>query len=1096
MKNKIKQFSKGKFQTEQPDIYFSETSIYMAISEGEVYEGSFLIENKKDGNIRGLIYPSSFRMHCLEEGFEGNPIQIHYTYDSTGMTPGQIEQGKFTVVCNGGEFDLDFTAVIEKPYIVTEYGKIQNIADFKKLAMEDFTEAKRLFRTRQFYDVLKYEDVRIRNLYDNMRKWALDEQALEEFLVGIKQKEKIFFSLSQDQIGYINLLETTKGSIELRKNTWGYTTIQLEVKGDFLSVDKTLLSTDDFVGNRYNLEYIIQQDKLHGGYNYGQIDIVTPYETLSVIVSVHQTGQRDDMRNMKGIVAGRGLKDYLSFLAGRMSMDVWAEKALKAVSQLRELEPDSEYYMLLQAHVYILARREEEAQWVLDNGNYHKFQIGRKPEIHAYYLYLTALLKKETLHTNHVVEELNRSFMKNLHAWPILCMLVNLDVKYRDYENRIRVLERQFFNGANHILLYMEAYLCMQEQVLLLRKLDSFEIQLLNFATKYKLLTRELALHMADLVCQQRKYDARLLRILERAYDLYEEPRILQAICMQLIKGNKSGQEYFAWYEKAAEQEMKIAQLYEYYMMSLNPKRVKKAFPRIVYLYFLHGMNLDYQRAALLYENILTYEDENGDIYRQYKDQMKSFATEQLLKRRINDSLRVLYNRFMHPEHVSLEELDALYDICHAYHVKTKVKGMKYVVVIEKDGSVRQRVPYKKEQGAMVYLFDKEARIVWEGDNGQHYTDTIPYEMRRMFYEMHYLELCAKNKMAQNQRSDSEKIIPLSFDALQQFGMQKFDMQEIFLLCSKRIREQEQVEDEFLMYLCFELLKGGFYDKALLTYLTQFYCGATSNMKLVWQKAKEYGVSTKALSERIITQMLFSETLFQEEEIFEDYYTGKPYFRLKQAYFAYVAKMYVLKEREISQRMIRLMIQEYGQKQYLADICKVAILKYYAGFEPNDMLYPLLEDYFKEMCEKQLVFSFYLKYPQEWLKETQLYDKVMVEYHSQRNGKVKIHYRMQNGPDASDDYCAETVLPVDEQIYVKEFVLYEGEQLKYYFEEISEDSTIVTEKKTVQKTNIVYEDGKYGRLNLISRLSQEKQYEAMLHCKKEEKVAEELFPTY
>jgi hypothetical protein len=92
----------------------------------------------------------------------------------------------------------------------------------------------------------------------------------------------------------------------------------------------------------------------------------------------------------------------------------------------------------------------------------------------------------------------------------------------------------------------------------------------LNFATKYKIITRELALRAADIISQQKKYDVKYLRILERAYEMYEEPRILQAICMQLIKGNKAGYEYFAWYEKAAKQEMLIAQLYEYYMMSVN----------------------------------------------------------------------------------------------------------------------------------------------------------------------------------------------------------------------------------------------------------------------------------------------------------------------------------------------------------------------------------------------------------------------------------------------------------------------------------------------------------------------------------------------
>ena len=200
MKNKIKQFSKGDFKVEQPDICFSETQIFMSVGEGELYEGSFLIENRKGGNIRGLVYPSSFRVHCLEEGFDSNPVKVNYTYDGTGLLPGEIEKGKFTVVCNGGEYDIDFAAVVEKPYIMTAYGKVQSIADLKKLATQDFAEAKRLFRARQFYDILKYEDGWIQNLYANMRKWSLDEQALEEFLVGIKQKEKIFLSISEEQV--------------------------------------------------------------------------------------------------------------------------------------------------------------------------------------------------------------------------------------------------------------------------------------------------------------------------------------------------------------------------------------------------------------------------------------------------------------------------------------------------------------------------------------------------------------------------------------------------------------------------------------------------------------------------------------------------------------------------------------------------------------------------------------------------------------------------------------------------------------------------------------------------------------------------------
>ena len=96
---------------------------------------------------------------------------------------------------------------------------------------------------------------------------------------------------------------------------------------------------------------------------------------------------------------------------------------------------------------------------------------------------------------------------------------------------------------------------------------------------------------------------------------------------------------------------------------------------------------------------------------------------------------------------------------------------------------------------------------------------------------------------------------------------------------------------------------------------------------------------------------------------------------------------------------------------------------------------------------------------------------------------------------AGEEY-AETLLPIYDGVYVKEFVLYEGETLEYYFVEDSKDKQIVSEKATCRKEHIIYEDGKYGRLNLISRLSKEKQYESMLHYRKEEQVAEEIFVTY
>ncbi|MEF9998474.1 MAG: DUF5717 family protein [Lachnospiraceae bacterium] len=1096
MKNKIKKFSKGDFRIIKPDIVFPQTHLTMTIGEGELYHGSFTFQSPTDGEIRGLVYPSSFRVQCSEEGFEGNPIEIKFTYDGTGLRPGHVEQGRFTIVCNGGEYEIAYTALIEKPFILTKYGKVQNVKDFKKLAMQDFMEAQRLFRSREFYEILKYEDCRIYSLYDNMRKWSLGEQGLEEFLLGIKQKERIFLTLSDEEHIFDDILEATKGNIVFTKNTWGYMPIRFCVEGDFIQVARKDTTTEEFVGNTYELEYVVRVEKLHAGNNFGAVIIETPYERITYPVTVVQNSvTNNEMKRELDFLQAQIIKSYLSCVAGRIETNEWVESAIAKVQLLREKEPNNAYFQLLHAHIYLRGKRMEEGEWILESFNYSRFAKGRDPEISSYYLFLTALIKKEGSHVNRVVEEINRLYMRNPHSWKMLCMLIHIDPKLRSYEERLRMLERQFFNGANQILFYVEAYLCYCEKSFLLKKLGTFEIQVLNFAAKYKLMTKELALYTANLASQQKKFDIHLFRVLERCYHAYQEPMILSAICTLLIKGNQVEKKYFQWYEKAVDEELKIAQLYEYYMMTIEAKKVQGAFPRSVYLYFMHGNSLDYEKAAILYANLITYENEASDLFAYYREKINRFAWEQLEKRHINEQLRVIYKRYIVEEELNNERIRALYDVCHAYKVYTKSYNVKYVLVIEKDGKVNQRVPYT-EDGAQVFLYDKEARIVWESGDGHHYADSMAYETKRLFYELRFIDMCKKYMEGMNTSEQEGNETDLSIANIQKYGMDSFDEQEVFRLCSKYIREENYEEEEYLSYLSFQLFNKGQYDKVILSYLASYYCGATKDMKHLWKVAKEYDINVHRLSERIITQMLFAEEMFGEEEIFACYYAGGCYFRLKQAYLAYVSKEYIVHARQTDPCVFQIMIEEYNQGEYLADICKVAVLKYYVSRNYGADIEPILQGFLRELCEKNMLFPFYLQYKESWLREVQLYDKVMIEYRANGNNQVNISYQVMKADEEIITYKTELLTPMYENIYVKSFVIFQGEQLKYYFKEYEGENRIMTEKQTCVLERAIEPIGRYGELNAMTNMSLTELDRAMQCYAQEDELSKQIFVAY
>lgn len=1096
MKNKIQKFSKGDFRQVQPDIVFEETNLVLIIGEGEVYRGSFLIKSYNDSKIRGIVYPSSFRVHFKDQGFEGNPSRIEFTYDGRGLKPGHVEQGKFTVVCTGGEYELSFTAIIEKPYVMTSYGKVQSTDDFRKLAIKDFSEAGRLFRSRDFYEILKYENERIFYLYDNMRKWSLGDQAMEEFLVGIKQKECIFLTLQGEGMLFEDVKESTKGTIPIMKNTWGFMPIHIETEGRFLKVNRPDITTEDFVGNNYEVEYLVRPERLHSGRNYGAIRFVTPYETLTYEVEVLQNLEYDENHHVPELLYAQALKEYVGYMGGRIELDDWVESATEKVVAIRKIETQSEMYQLLQAHIYVIGKKMEEAKWILENYNYNRFAIGKDPITNCYYLYLTALVRGKGTHTDRVLDEIGKTYMRHQDSWFLLYMLLHLDNRYRNPYKKLEVLEQQFEFEIHGVLFYLEAYLCYKEKPTLLKKLGRFEIQVLNFASKYRLMTKELALYVANFASQQKTYSEPLFRILERIYETYDEPMILNTICTLLIKGNKTENKYFMWYQKAVKAKLKIAKLYEYYMLTLDTERMRGTLPRAIFLYFMHGNSLDYKKAAFLYANLLTYEEGGEEMFLEYREQMFSFTMDQLLKRHITEPLRILYKRFCTEEEMSPEHMEAMRDICHAYMVSTKVPNMKCVLVIESDGSVKQKVPYNEDEGAIIYLYDKESRIVWESIEGRHYTDSIPYETKRLFYEPRFLEMCKKYGASLGRWKETDEKEEPTFENLQIKGIDFFEEQEVFRLCSRRIREDNYAEDEFLTYLCFELFRRQQYDKVTLLYLANYFCGATSDMEALWKVLKDYGIPSHKVSERIITQMLFSEDMFEEEKIFEDYYlSDNVYFRLKQAYLAYTARQYVLWGRELNRCVFDIIANECEKKEELPDICKVALLSYFSDRYYSADMASVLHMVLREMCEKQIVLPFYLKYKSAWLREVQLHDRCMISYQAAPGSKVKIYYKIRKSGRESLGYQTETLFPVCENIYVKQFVLYADEEVSYYFEEIREKDSITTEKAKLRNPRRRRE-GKYGKINAMIRMSPARRKQAMLDYEEEELMAEKLFKMY
>ena len=232
--------------------------------------------------------------------------------------------------------------------------------------------------------------------------------------------------------------------------------------------------------------------------------------------------------------------------------------------------------------------------------------------------------------------------------------------------------------GCSSPILYIEAAALLNSNPALLRRLGSFELQGVWYGAKKELLKAEVVGQLLYLVDKVRDYSPVLYRTLQKLYEKKNDVRILQQICTLLIKGGKTEVKYFDWYRLGVENNLRITNLYEYYMMTLVQE-----LPKAVLLYFSYQNSLDYERTAYLYNYILENEDRFKDIYESYGVRMERFCMEQLAKCHINRHLAGLYNRLLKPEMVTEQTCGPLSRLLFAHLIRVGDERLRKVYVYQ-----------------------------------------------------------------------------------------------------------------------------------------------------------------------------------------------------------------------------------------------------------------------------------------------------------------------------------------------------------------------------------------------------------------------------
>lgn len=290
-------------------------------------------------------------------------------------------------------------------------------------------------------------------------------------------------------------------------------------------------------------------------------------------------------------------------------------------------------------------------------------------------------------------------------------------------------------------------------------------------------------------------------------------------------------------------------------------------------------------------------------------------------------------------------------------------------------------------------------------------------------------------------------------------------------LCNHIIGEGEEKADDFLIGICTRLMRKFLSSEDTIRFMNRFFIGPTTDMLTLWQFAVARQLETRALEERILTQMLFTENIdVTSEAVYKEYEHHNGNKMLMEAYVTYWAYKYMTSKTKVPDIIFEAIMQRYKSGEALNESMRTAIMKRLSAKKLlSNMEYEILDELTGEAVIRNVYFGFMRTMDHRLVVKYHLYDKMFAEFNGERGKRLKIRYRRDEGEWKTLD-----MIEMYRGIYLRQFVIFFGDAIDYeIFDATAPDEILYKDTLSFQD---VTSDGATNRYDLLNRMQREIMY--------------------
>ena len=313
----------------------------------------------------------------------------------------------------------------------------------------------------------------------------------------------------------------------------------------------------------------------------------------------------------------------------------------------------------------------------------------------------------------------------------------------------------------------------------------------------------------------------------------------------------------------------------------------------------------------------------------------------------------------------------------------------------------------------------------------------------------------------------SNRLYEKAYDMAMEYGIDMLAAASQVVLCENALKVQH-VDDDFMVQLAISAFKTGKYSDLVLKYLCENYTGPTDELINLWHAADKFSISSMKLDERILEQGIYTQIEPEKiSDIFLEYYKRAGNEKLILAYISLVAHGYLHSGGCKADFIFDIIEKRFIGNRTLNDACQLALLKHFA--EKTDITQAELEiedTLLKYYIYNNMYFDFFARLDYRLLKKYFIYDKAFLQYESTPGTHVVLHY---SRDEDGEEFNSEDMVEMYDGIYVKAFVIFFGELIRYYITEEHDNSIEVKESNRLTCNNIPGNND-HSRYNLINEM--------------------------